>query len=434
MNKKGAVPFVAFLMLLGFVVSLIAISNQYDLGLAEIFGYDLVYKANWGHICCEKVGAYDYTYYKWLDQQTTFSCTGIYTDECNILVEEESIKFGHISGYYTITGLTQQPYVGNQEFTILAGKSVTFSAGLFTADNTKVTLRAKTFRLVGEENGKIFTSQSCVLSSELRRQVTSDGRNEIPFDQCDNYLTDFIQVATKTYSYSGNEVICQARTLYDVDNQQFKDGQTRKIQGEQVATVECCPTENNCGDNFKFQEDEKNTCTYSTECPNGGDLYGVTQTGARKYSCVSGQCVAQDVSVECTSTAVCTTRYGDGYVCDLSPNNWGKCIGGTSAPYCGDGFCEIGESKSNCPADCELECMEGEKLITRTSYDGGLLCFKYSPIKFGCNEVVEKYCSTDTAEWIKSLVWILFGILIVVLIFKFGRPIWNITLGRIIKF
>src|SRR3990167_10289236 len=139
MNKKGAVPFVAFLMLLGFVVSLIAISNQYDLGLAEIFGYDLVYKANWGHICCEKVGAYDYTYYKWLDQQTTFSCTGIYTDECNILVEEESIKFGHISGYYTITGLTQQPYVGNQEFTILAGKSVTFSAGLFTADNTKVT-------------------------------------------------------------------------------------------------------------------------------------------------------------------------------------------------------------------------------------------------------------------------------------------------------
>ena len=35
--------------------------------------------------------------------------------------------------------------------------------------------------------------------------------------------------------------------------------------------------------------------------------------------------IAQGIPVECTSNAPCIQKYGEGYVCDLTPSNWGNC-------------------------------------------------------------------------------------------------------------
>jgi hypothetical protein len=60
--------------------------------------------------------------------------------------------------------------------------------------------------------------------------------------------------------------------------------------------------------------------------------------------------------VECTTTAVCLEKYGAEYVCDLSTNNFGKCIKSTIPNYCGNGKCDSleGETDNTCPQDCSL--------------------------------------------------------------------------------
>lgn len=60
--------------------------------------------------------------------------------------------------------------------------------------------------------------------------------------------------------------------------------------------------------------------------------------------------------VECTVNSVCIEKYGSGYVCDLSTNNFGKCIKSTTPYYCGDGVCTSleGETTNTCPQDCSL--------------------------------------------------------------------------------
>ena len=59
--------------------------------------------------------------------------------------------------------------------------------------------------------------------------------------------------------------------------------------------------------------------------------------------------------VDCTINQECINRYGPDYVCDLSSNNFGKCVKGTTPDYCGDGICHSlqGENDITCPADCD---------------------------------------------------------------------------------
>jgi len=97
------------------------------------------------------------------------------------------------------------------------------------------------------------------------------------------------------------------------------------------------------------------SCTYSYECSNGGDPIAISDEKATQYKCVNGQCVAEDFYIECASDAKCRDLYGDGYICDLAYNNYGNCIKsqGFVSPYCGDGDCDIGETRSNCPEDCD---------------------------------------------------------------------------------
>ena len=61
--------------------------------------------------------------------------------------------------------------------------------------------------------------------------------------------------------------------------------------GEKIADVECCPSESNCGNDFKFRTSAQKECTYSYECDNAGELFGITQTTAGYYVCESGKCV-----------------------------------------------------------------------------------------------------------------------------------------------
>ena len=429
MNKKGVIhPLVLAIGFIASLLTILSISGIIDISPMTAFltgDYTQVYKQNWGVIECVKNDAYDYSYIKWLDQQTEFKCN-IYTDECeiNVIDTETGINLVKPTGAYKVckidgTGCTSKFSYNLQtplSFKILAGEKAVFNSGVLGAseeNDQKITIKAKTFYIRGQENGKVYVQESCVLSSALKSRVEADGLNELSFtgaNKFQNYMIDFVQVTTKTYTYNNKEVICQARELYGVDNVAFKDGVTHKIQGERITAVECCPTENNCATNFKFVVDKVRQCTYSSECSNGGNLFGITQVKAGKYSCINGDCILSEVSVECTSTAVCVQKYGESYVCDFTPSNWGKCKQSTTPNYCGDGYCDIGETKENCPDDCELECMEGEKLVSIERKEGCLI-----PIinAIGCETIIEKKCVKDTINW---AMWFAIGFLAVALL------------------
>ena len=308
-------------------------------------------------------------------------------------------------------------------FDLSAGKTANFKTGIFVIneEHTVISLRTQPYSLIQRENGKPILYNTCILNSDLKRKTTTDGVSNVPFGQCQSYFLDFISVATKTYSYNNKEVICQLRKLYSIDNVKFLDGSTKKIQGNEIKSVECCPSEPNCNENtFVFVEDNVRECDYDVQCANGGDPYGVGQTTAREFYCDAGTCKSKDMQVECTSTSVCIARYGEGYVCDLSINNFGKCTQ-SSAPYvCGDGYCDIGETKVNCPSDCELECLEGEQLVIT---EKKVNCMIGYPINFACDTTTIKECKSSTTNY---TLWIIIA-LVVVSLFFFKGQIFAIT-------
>lgn len=96
-------------------------------------------------------------------------------------------------------------------------------------------------------------------------------------------------------------------------------------------------------------------CSSTIECPNGGDPVAIDSEHISKYTCVSGQCQkGSSITVECTNTAECIQKHGSGSVCDLSNNNFGKCIKSTRPDFCGDGVCQSldGENSNTCFEDC----------------------------------------------------------------------------------
>ena len=96
-------------------------------------------------------------------------------------------------------------------------------------------------------------------------------------------------------------------------------------------------------------------CTITSECPNGGSPIAIDGTHYVAYSCVSGFCQKSDEQeIQCALTAECIRKFGQGYVCDLSNINFGKCIKSTIPNYCGNGVCQSldGENEDTCPDDC----------------------------------------------------------------------------------
>ena len=437
MNKKGALPLLAIIVVLSLVgVGALILTGNINVGSvadAGTLNYDYVYKANYGHLCCLS-GPYEtLAGPRYADDVQTTSCSE-YVDKCDLIIrcaEEVSGAVGYCKVEYNECDLDgsnciKRSYsVGNKDTKQLllpSGKKATFLKNSIIFDDRKYYTwerKGEVYDLIGEEDGKIFVSNGCELSNSLKGAVLSGVPNTVPkgYSNCINYVIDFSLKATKIYSYERQSVVCQARAVYGIDTQKFLSGDAVKIMGEKIADVECCPSESNCGSDFKFRTNAQKECTYSYECNNAGELFGITQTTAGYYVCESGKCVKKTKSVECTGDQVCQQRYGEGYVCSVSEATWGECIEAPTGPYCGDGYCDVGsESKSSCPKDCELECMEDEKLVTK---EKRVDCFIGFPLYIGCEKEVSKYCeSAKSTNW---LLWILIGLVFILLLTQWRK-------------
>lgn len=431
MNKKGVFPYIAILLVLSLgAVGVLIATNNISLGAIN---YDYVYKANYGHLCCIAGPLETLAGPRYADDITSTSCSEN-VDECTLYFKASAwpsaLTFGTIDVDYNECDLDGSDCVkktyklgknDDLQKVLPVGKKATFLKSGVIYDYRKYYTwerKGSVYDLVGQENGKIFVSDGCSLSNSLKGQVLSGIPNNIPkgYDNCVNYFTDFIQTATQTYRYSGQDVVCQARAVYRIDETTMKDGSVIRLQGSKIADVDCCPSESNCGSDFKFKSNVVKECTYDYQCDNGGDLFGISQTTAGYFVCQDGQCVKKTKSVECTSDAVCQTRYGEGYICSFAEATWGTCIEAPTGPYCGDGYCDIGESKSTCIEDCELECMEGEKLVTT---EKKVDCIVGWPLNIGCDTEVSKECRpAKSTNWV---LWILLGVAFLLLLTQWRK-------------
>jgi hypothetical protein len=439
MNKRGVIPIIVIALL---VVGALVVFGSGFLDTASIGSYENVYKQNWGHLCCLAGPLETLAGPRYADDVTSTSCSEN-VDQCQLIINPlgpfPALTIGTVDVEWNEcnldgTNCVKRTYKlgknDKQTYTLEAGKKVTFLKGGIAYDYRKFYTwerKGAVYDLVGQENGKIFVSDGCSLSNSLKGDVLSGVPNQIPrgYDYCVNYITDWVSVATKTYTYNGQKVICQARTLYEVDQQTFKSGELINLQGEKIKSVDCCPAESNCGEDFKFHTTVDRECTYSSECDNGGDLYPLTQTTAGYFVCESGACVKKTKSVECTSDAVCQTRHGEGYICSFAESTWGTCIKAPTGPYCGDGYCDIGESKSTCIADCELECLPGEKIVTKEKRVDCTIGF---PLYIGCDTEVTKECKVSATNWVLIIILIVASVVAYMFVLrpilkstKFGR-------------
>ncbi len=182
-----------------------------------------------------------------------------------------------------------------------------------------------------------------------------------------NYVEDWVYgPATHIYQYNNDEVYCRAGVLYDIVELKMKYGTLVKIDpdynppsdapsylsglGNMVASVECCPYESGCNDNFEYDgTGGGDECFSDTQCYNGGYPVPYTSSSYKVQTCEEGTCEwSAEINTECTSNAACPP----GEICDLSLTNYGQCIQQSDSPYCGDGFCDRTETPSSCPADC----------------------------------------------------------------------------------
>jgi hypothetical protein len=360
MNRKGAIPIIAFILM--------AVAGVFSLGYIGGFdtgsltgNYNYVYKAFWGSVCCEE-GALESPFIRYADDVTSFKCDA-YTDECriNFLYNERKWSLGSGANvcYKINNGATREiAWDSSQTIILPYGDKISFVSCGFNQDARgyyQWKEQHRTFGLVGQENGKKFTTSSCILNSNLKERVSSDGLNELTrtgSNRCQNYLTDFIKVATKIYEYKGDEVICQARSIYAIDEEQFKDGSTIKFQGNRIKGVDCCPTESGCSEDFEFEKNVQKECSSDLECANGGQPIGITGTSYTTFNCRNGECVqSAEQEVECTNNAICQQKMNDaGAVCkNFKCEDNDEWLG-----HCGDGKCEsiIGETPTSCPNDC----------------------------------------------------------------------------------
>lgn len=441
MNKKGVFPYIAILVVLSIgAVALLAVTGNLNIGAitetsASSLDYDNVYVLNWGSMCCQAGSYKTLDGPKYADDKITTQCKEN-VDTCDLIIEcagpFPALAIGYCKVEYNECDIggsncVKRTYtIGKydiKQFPLQAGKEATFLKNSALADDRKYYTwerKGAIYRLKITENGKIVLDDSCTLSDSLKGKVLAGIPNQIPRGNCEddgpiNYFLGYSQSYTKTYKYKTQEVVCQTRTVYGIDTQTFKDGSVVRIMGNKIADVECCPSESNCGTDFKFKVDAVKECTYNYECDNGGDLFGITQTTAGYFVCQGGECVKKTKQVECTSDSVCQTRYGGGYICSKAQETWGECIEAPSGPYCGDGYCDIGESKSTCAEDCELECLENEKLVSK---EKKVDCIVGFPVYWGCSTEVSKECKAEGVNWV---LWILLGLVFILLLTQWRK-------------
>ena len=363
MSKKVIFSVIGIVFLLG----LIGAGVYVGFVKQNVFG-ETIYKADWGHICCEE-GAYEPPFKRYADDVPSYSCDA-YTDECRIkidVIDPPAWNLYRIVVKYDVCNLddsncVRYDYIGmdgdTKTISIDYEKKINFiNPGVLWDHRSYYKYEAdyRRFYIQGVEEGKTFVQKSCILNSELRKKVLSDGLNELPKtgdDRCQNYIIGYVPVATKTYSYLNRRVVCQARDIYEIDTITLLDGSTEKMQGEWIKFVDCCPHESNCGEDFEWKEVVVKECDYNYQCANGGEPISITGTSTIQWKCVDNKCVQQDpVTRECTNNAICVDKLNNpSAVCKDF-----KCgVDEAWLGHCGDGICEtiLGETSTSCPEDC----------------------------------------------------------------------------------
>jgi len=415
------------ILLVGLIVGVFLFSTQ------QVMFEQKVYKAFYGRICCEE-GAYEPTFTRYIDDYSLYICNA-YTDQCEISIHPgEKLGFAARSFYFQICDINGKncgdkdyvrfgafsPPTETEEVVLDYGKSIKFSPTPFpNEDDWKYFVfdaKHRKFFIEGVENGRVFTQDSCILNPELRSRVLSDGLNELSktgINRCQNYITDYVEVATNTYFYEGEEVICQARILYSIDTQRLLDDSSRKIQGDKLENVACCPSEPNCDENtFTFKENVIKECDFDNQCANAGEPISETGTTTIEYACINNKCVKQSpITRECTNDAICVDKFNEpSKIC----RNF-ECVDSESfIGYCGDGACEsvLGETFSSCPKDCEetLQCAWYQEEFTNVDKDYGFLFFRaYTPF---FEPKTTEFQDCKTADWVYL---IMFGVIILIL-------------------
>jgi hypothetical protein len=183
-----------------------------------------------------------------------------------------------------------------------------------------------------------------------------------------NYVHDWAYgPATNVFSHPQHgQVYCTGGQLYSIVKVTTASGKIKQLApdyvatasdgtiynglGQNLGTVECCPSSYNCGDDFKWTTPSGHTCQGDIDCAGGGAIICKTATTTTQWKCIDNKCAQQpEKSVECCSNAACT----NGKICQLGagPNQY-KCIQGGGGSFCGDKKCDADETKLSCPQDC----------------------------------------------------------------------------------
>jgi hypothetical protein len=440
-NKKGAIPYIVVLITV--VAGLFTIMSFFGIGwdIASITG-EGIYVTESGRLECLEDQSPEQII-KWGDQGYTFECGGDYLiDGCTAKLECSGTPWyaPNCRIPYTLNGQNSEVFVREGErdtFYLNAGDNIKFySSATYTNEKyLKITYEFNPYRLYTFEAGKkeISSSSDCCLANQNALQ-----KNQFKYgdwvcleksgsNQYKNYFLYWNLVyGAKIYPYQGNEVICLDNTLYELEREKLADGSTKNIQGNAIKNVECCPHQSSqCSSStFEFlqaDEGEDRTCAYDYQCENSGDPWTISRTKALYEDCVGGVCVEKTLAIECDSDAQCRSLYGDNYGCDLSYDNFGKCIliGQIEQPRCGDLICQTGETKDNCPSDCEIVCPEGWKLV---SIERKTNCFIGFPLYWGCDTEVTKECQEGGYNWLKIILTIFIIIVLLFVIIRYIIP------------
>lgn len=289
----------------------------------------------------------------------------------------------------------------------------------------------KLYRFVGGSKTIVLSSSNCLIDS-LKKNISKEETCPSCFtfeDTCKwiNYVDDWnYGPCTNIWDYSGRKVYCTAGSIYELATVTTQDGKIHTVDptyssdsspsyvksiGSRIKSVECCPSEPGCGTDFKFtSEPPEQECFTDAQCYNIGNPVAADAFHYKKQECKSGVCTWSSlIAVECTSNAACPS----GKICDLSLTNYGKCITQQGTGYCGDGICQITETKDTCSKDCLTDTCtaKGGKVVITKSKEGGFFCHVFN---IGCTEKTTTTCRIPHLS-ILGIIFIAIGFIVLIL-------------------